>query len=156
MNKIVVGTVGLFLLGASPSLASSFNGSGSQPEVQTYNGIRYVSGGIGMDERVELRAIGKNDNLELSFALEDKNYIGSAEVLIKGRNGSEVLEAISEGPLLYAKLPEGIYTVEATAMGKTLEQTVHVPSKGQARLYFAWQGSQKDIAEQPLAEKSSD
>ena len=137
MNKIVIGTVGFFLLGASPVFANSLTDS----EAQTYNDIPYVSGGFGLEERGELRAIGKTDNLELSFAEQNKDYIGGAEVLIKDKNGTEVLEAVSDGPLLFARLPEGVYIVEATAMGKTLEQTVHVPSKGQARLYFTWKGS---------------
>lgn len=141
MNKIVVGALGLFLLGASPIFANSFTGSDSQPEVQTYNGIPYVSGGFGLEERAELKAIGKTDNLELSLAMQNRDYISGAKVLIEDKNGTEVLEAISDGPLFLAKLPEGVYTIKATAMGKTLEQTVHVPSQGQARLYFAWQDS---------------
>lgn len=141
MNKIVVGALGLFLLGASPIFANSFTGSDSQPEVQTYNCIPYVSGGFGLEERAELKAIGKTDNLELSLAMQNRDYISGAKVLIEDKNGTEVLEAISDGPLFLAKLPEGVYTIKATAMGKTLEQTVHVPSQGQARLYFAWQDS---------------
>ena len=82
--------------------------------------------------------------------MHSKIRIGSAEVLIKDKNGTEVLEAVSDGPLLFARLPEGVYIVEATAMGKTLEQTVHVPSKGQARLYFTWKDS---IASHTLANK---
>jgi hypothetical protein len=148
MNKIVVGTVGLLFLGAGPVFANSLTDSDSHPEVQTYHGIPYLSGGFGLEERAELKAIGKTDNLELSFALQNKDYMGGAEVLIKDQNGTEVLEAASEGPLLFAKLPEGVYIVRATAMGKTLEQTVHVPSKGQARLYFAWKDS---IASHTLA-----
>jgi hypothetical protein len=139
MNKIIIGTVGLFIFGASSVFASSSTDSSDlQPEAKTYNGIPYISGGFGVDERASLRAISKTDNLELSFALQNKAYLGGAEVLIKDRNGKEVLETVSDGPLFFAKLPEGIYTVEATAMGKTLERTVHVPSKGQAQLYFAW------------------
>jgi hypothetical protein len=141
MNQIVVGTVGLFLLSASPVFANSLTDSVSQPDVQTYNGIPYLSGGIGLEERAQLRTIGKVDNLQLSFALQNKDYIAGAEVLIKDQNGAEVLEAISNGPLLFAKLPEGLYTVKATAMGKTLEQTIHVPLRGQARLYFVWNDS---------------
>ena len=150
MKKIVVGTVGLFLLGTSPVFASSLTNSDSQPEVQTYDGIPYVSGGFGLEERAELRAIGKTDNLELSFALQSKDYIGGAEVFIGNKDGTEILSAISDGPLFLAKLPEGVYIVKATAMGKTLEQTVHVPSKGQARLYFVWKDS---IASHTLAKK---
>jgi hypothetical protein len=118
--------------------------------VQTSNGIPYVSGGFGLAERAELRAIGKSDNLELSFALQNKDYIGGAEVRIKDKNGTELLEAVADGPLFFAKLPEGVYIVEATAMGETLEQTVHVPSKGQAQLYFAWKDS---IGSHTLANK---
>src|SRR5262245_23313653 len=150
MRKIVIGTVGVFLLGASPVFANSFTDLNSEPEVQIYNGIPYVSGGFGLEERAELRAIGKTDNLELSFALQNKRYIGGAEVFIGDKDGNEILSAISDGPLFLARLPEGVYIVKATAMGKTLEQTVHVPSKGQARLYFAWQDS---IATHTLAKK---
>src|SRR5215475_13348122 len=141
MNKIVVETVGLFLFSVSPVFANSLTGPDSQPEVQTYKDIPYVSGGFGLEERAELKAIGKTDNLELSFALQNRDYIGSAEVVIKDKNGAEILDAVSNGPLFLVKLPEGLYTVKATAMGKTLEQTVHAPSQGQARVYFAWEDS---------------
>jgi len=150
MNKIVVETVGLFLFSVSPVFANSLTGPDSQPEVQTYKDIPYVSGGFGLEERAELKAIGKMDNLELSFALQNRDYIGSAEVVIKDKNGADILEAVSDGPLFFAKLPEGVYTVKATAMGKTLEQTAHVPSQGQTRLYFAWKDS---IASHTLAKK---
>ena len=150
MKKIVSGTVSVFLLGASPVFADSFAGPNSRPEVQTSKGIPYVSGGFGLEERAELKAMGKTDNLELSFALQNKAYIGSANVLIEDKNGTEILEAVSDGPLFLAKLPEGLYTVKATAMGKTLEQMVHVPSRGQARLYFAWEDS---LATHTLAKK---
>ena len=150
MRKIVMGTIGVFLLGATPVFANSFTDLNSEPEVQIYNGIPYVSGGFGLEERAELKAMGKTDNLELSFALRNKDYLGSASVLIKDRNGTEILEAVSDGPLFLAKLPEGVYTVKATAMGKTLEQTVHVPSRGQVRLYFAWEDS---LATHTLAKK---
>jgi hypothetical protein len=153
MNKMMIGTVGLVLFAASPIFASSFTDSDSQPEVKTYEGIPYVSGGIGLEERASLGAMSKTDNLKLSFALQNKDYLGGAEVLIKDRSGKEILEAVSEGPLFFAKLPEGIYTVEATAMGKTLERVVHVPSKGQAQLYFAWKGSKEEVLHHTLAKK---
>jgi hypothetical protein len=151
MNKFVVGSVGLFLLGASPVFANSLTDFSSQPEVQTHNGIPYVSGGIGLDERAELRALSKTDNLKLSFALQNKEYIGGAEVTIKDSNGREILETASEGPLFFTKLPAGIYTVEATAMGETLDRTVHVPSEGQAQVYFAWKESKGEPQSQAMA-----
>ena len=49
----------------------------------TDNGIPYVSGGFGMDERENLRAMSKDDNLELSFAAQNENYLGGAKIFIK-------------------------------------------------------------------------
>jgi hypothetical protein len=142
MKRITIATAGVFLFAlGTASRAFSNEIVDSQLQAKTYKGIPYISGGFGVEERENLRAMGKADNLELSFALQDKDYLGGAEVLIKDRNGREVLETASDGPLFFAKLPEGIYTVEATAMGKTLEQVAHLPSKGQARLYFAWKDS---------------
>jgi hypothetical protein len=88
MKKIMVGTVGLFLFTVGPVFpGSSTDFSDSQLQVRTYEGIPYVSGGFGMEERKNLRAMSKDDNLELSFALQNKNYLGGAEVLIKDHNG---------------------------------------------------------------------
>lgn len=93
MKKIMVGTVGLFLFAVGPVFPGSSSGfSDSQLQVRTYEGIPYVSGGFGIEERENLRAMSKDDNLELSFALQNKNYLDGAEVLIKNRNGKEVIE----------------------------------------------------------------
>jgi hypothetical protein len=61
-----------------------------EPQV-TYEGISYVSRGFGMEERENLGAMSKADNLELSFALQNRNYLGGGEVLIKERNGKEII-----------------------------------------------------------------
>jgi hypothetical protein len=139
MNKIAIATMGVFLFAAAPvSLAFSQESSDSELQARTANGVSYTSGGFGLDERAELRAMSKGDNLELSFALRNKNYLGGAEVSIKDSHGKRILETASDGPLFFAKLPEGTYTVEATALGQTLEQVAHVRSKGQTQLHFAW------------------
>jgi hypothetical protein len=153
MNKIAIGSVGLFLLGASPVFANSVTDSVLQPEVQTYNGIPYMSGGFGLEERAELRAMSKSDNLELSFALKNKDYLSGADLLIKDDQGKDILKAVSDGPLFFTKLPAGKYTIEATAEGRTEEQVAQVPAKGQTRIYFAWRESNQRPATQSLAKK---
>lgn len=146
MKKIMVGTVGLFLAAAGPVFAgSSMELADSQLQVKTANGIPYVSGGFGVDERENLRAMSKDDNLELSFALQNKEYLGGADVLIKDSKGRDVLQAVSDGPLFFAQLPQGTYTVEATISGKTLKQIAQVPAKGQARVYFAWRSVEERV-----------
>ena len=139
MTKIAIAAIAplvTVLSVASFSYASYV--SSNKLATQTENGIPFVSGGFGVEERTALRAAGEKDNLELSFALRNKEYLGGADVSIKDEKGKQILDAESRGPLFYAKLPEGKYTVMATAGEKTLSQIVQVPSKGQAHLYFAW------------------
>ena len=113
--------------------------SDTRLEVRTFENIPYISGGVGSDERDTLRAMTHRDNLQLSFALVDGKYLGGAEVRIKDNMGKEVLEAAADGPLLFAKLPMGSYTVQATTMGQTLTRNVSIPPKGQAQIYFTWE-----------------
>jgi len=112
--------------------------SDTRLEVRSFENIPYISGGVGSEERETLRAMTHGDNLQLSFALADGKYLGGAEVTIKDNMGKEVLEAAADGPLLFAKLPVGSYTVQATTMGQTLARNVSIPSKGQAQIYFTW------------------
>jgi hypothetical protein len=68
--------------------------------------------------------------------LVDGKYLGGAEVTIKDNMGKEVLDAATDGPLFFAKLPVGSYTVQATTMGQTLTRNVSIPPKGQAQIYL--------------------
>ncbi len=152
MKKIILPVIAHFVvLGL---MASNFVSGVAAEEltVKTSNGFSYLSGGFGEDERERLRSITVGDNLELSFALQNKEYLGGANVLIKDAKGNNVLEAVSGGPLFLVDLPTGSYTVEATAMGKTLKQAVHVTSKGHARVYFAW-NSVGEATTQAMAQK---
>ncbi len=135
MGKITIAAVApiLLVLGAT-SLSNATAVSPDKPEVQTYNGIPFVSGGFGVEERAALRRVGNKDNLELSFALHNDEHLGGARVLIKDERGNKILETVSDGPLFYTKLPEGKYLVMATARGKTLTRVAEVPDKEQARL----------------------
>lgn len=139
MGKIAIAVIApiLLVLGAT-SVSYATAVSPDTPEVQTHNGIPFVSGGFGVEERAALRSMGSKDNLELSFALRNDDYLGGAKVLIKDERGNKILQTESDGPLFYAKLPAGKYVVMATARGKTITQVAEVPPKGKARLYFAW------------------
>ncbi len=155
MKKGTIPSIGFFVLGGALLLGNPKELSASQPQVKTYHGISYLSGGIGLEEREALRTMAKEDNLKLSFALQNRDYLGGAKVLIKDDKGKKVLEAVSDGPLFFTKLPAGNYTVEATAMSKTLEQVARVSTKGQTRLYFTWKESNHEIASHSLARKVS-
>jgi hypothetical protein len=134
---VIVTGVCTFVIGlVSMSFASEF--SGFQPEVKTYNGVMYLSGGIGVDELETLRLMEKDYALKLSFAEKAGNYLSDVQVVIKDTAGDTVLDAVSQGPWLFTKLPAGKYTVMATTMGRTHQQVARVTSKGQTWLYFYW------------------
>lgn len=147
MQKLTVSAmVPVLVIFGAASLASARVDSWDRPEAQSYRGIAYISGGVGIDERSTLRTMAKKDNLELSFALQDKDYLGGAKVLIKDDKDQVVLEATADGPLLYTKLPEGAYTIMATANGKTLIRKIRIPDKGERMVYFAWKEANPQIA----------
>jgi hypothetical protein len=146
MNKLTIGIIGSCLLAAGAARAAGMESSDEYLHVQTFDNIPYVSGGVGIDERDRLKSMAADDNLALSFALKNGHYLGGAEVSIKDNKRNEILEAVSEGPLFFAKLPAGRYVVEATAMGKTITRQVNISANGQARILFAWAGSDHDFA----------
>jgi hypothetical protein len=136
MNTRAISTATLLL---TLAMSTTAIGATATPlQVETLGNVAYVSGGVGVDERDRLTAMSQDDNLRLSFAMPDGEFLGGAEVNIKDNHGSEVLDAPANGPLFFAKLPAGNYTVEATTMGRTLARTVTVPAKGQASVYFIW------------------
>ena len=106
--------------------------------VKDYEGIPYVSGGIGLDEREALSAIASEYNLKIVFALKEGNYLADASVLIKNAQGRTVLDAVSDGPWFYARLPAGQYAVTATMMEKANTEKVQIKPAGQSVLHFYW------------------
>lgn len=120
------------LLSLSPALAQD----GLQ--VQEQQGVRYVSGGIGLDEREALRSLERNFNLKLTFAMDTGSYLAGIEVRIADGDGNPVLTAISDGPIFLADLPAGRYTVAVTAEDETQASSVQLDTGGQHELIFRW------------------
>ena len=100
--------------------------------------ISHISGGIGLDDRKMFLEQSKNYNLQLSFAQQKTGeYVADVQVTIKNMKGKPILEAQSEGPLFYAKLPAGQYTIEAAYNGKMQSKKVSLKAKPK-QLYFYW------------------
>lgn len=141
----------LIILFALSAFAVSSGSSGLVQEVKaqnppqevldenTYSGIPYLSGGVGMGERDDLRErLSRDYNLKLVFAIEEGNYLADVGVVIKNSEGNVLMEATSKGPWFFTKLPEGDYQVTATSEGKSLEKSVHVDTTGQKEVAFYW------------------
>jgi hypothetical protein len=109
------------------------------PPVRTFGSVSYVTGGVGLDESAAIKAAEKDFALSLTFtATKRGEYLSDVKVNIKDKAGKTVLEAVSEGPMLLARLPTGAYKVSADYDGKAQVKTVRVEAKGVTRAGFVW------------------
>ena len=92
----------------------------SEEVVTAPSGVTYVSGGAGTEAVDRLRAMEKDFNLKLVFALNNGEYVADVRVTVVDAANKVVLDTTSEGPWLLARLPAGTYQVNA-AYGRSQE-----------------------------------
>ncbi len=102
---------------------------------RTQDGISYVSGGIGLDEREEMKAHRHGYNLFLTFAEKSGSYLSDVQVVVKSLKGNKGFDTVSEGPFLYAALPPGKYRVSVEFKGEKQSREVNL---GRAEEIFYW------------------
>jgi hypothetical protein len=96
------------------------------PPMQTQGVASYACGGIGEPSSGAMLAARKNYPLSLLFATASGEYMASVTLSVKDAKGASVLKVPSAGPICLIKLPEGAYTIDAQAMGKTKSQAVTI------------------------------
>jgi len=103
---------------SAQSSPKSFSGisTGATPE-----GFRYMSGGIGLEEREIMESWGADYNVKLAFAELSGNYVSDVKVVMEDQNGKDIISATTNGPWLYVRLPPGTYNVKATFEGEIKE-----------------------------------
>jgi len=108
-------------------------------EKKEFQGIPYMSGGIGVDERKAFAVMGKDYSLKLMFALTGRHYLSDVKVEITDVVGKKVLDAVADGPWFFTNLPPGEYTVTVTMMGKAQQNGVNIAKgKKQTTIRFYW------------------
>jgi hypothetical protein len=112
------------------------------PNSQTEGGITYVSGGIADDWQQAMEAQRGQYNLHLLFAqIGTGAYFANVPVEITDSSGRTVLNAVSQGPFFYARLPAGNYKVTASHAGQPITKMAYVGAGGGGRdLDFRWAG----------------
>lgn len=110
----------------------------ASPPQREYQGIPYMSGGIGEEERAQFLSAAPTFNLKLVFAEKTGSYLANVAVSIADGKGRKVLELPAEGPLLLAKLPAGDYRVTVVANGQEQVRNTKIPASGQRALMFRW------------------
>jgi hypothetical protein len=134
----------IFMAALALGLASAAYAQDGLPPTQTYGSVSFVTGGIGLDESTAMKAAQKDYTLSLLFVQTRRGeYLADVKVSIRDHAGKTVLEAVSDGPMLLAKLPAGSYEVSAEHEGKVLLKTVRVAAAGVTRASFVWQATAK-------------
>lgn len=107
------------------------------PQIQ--GEVSFVSGGIGGDERDALQDMRADYNLHLLFSIQGSGeYLSDIKVGITDATGHGLLETVSEGPMLFARLKPGIYRISADRDGHLITKTVNISIKRGASLSFTW------------------
>jgi hypothetical protein len=101
-----------------------------------------VAGGVGLNARAMLSSEAQSEhNVKLVFSLNTGNYLADVAVKVKDAKGRTVIDGVSDGPWLYAKLPPGSYTATATYNGRTVSQQFTAGRSAQRVAYLRWPAS---------------
>lgn len=103
-----------------------------------YENIPYVSGGIGDEERDEIRSRERNFNLKLLFTERDGAYLGDVDVVLLNAKGNTVFDVKSLGPFLLMQLPGGSYVIKASMNGQMQQRKLSVSAKGRQNAVMRW------------------
>lgn len=105
-------------------------------------GVEYMCGGAAKDEAAFLRMVSPRWAATFEFAINDKSrgeLPAAARVTVRNaHNRDVVLEALSAGPMMLARLEPGAYEVDVTLGGLTLTQPLSVALGQPARAVFLW------------------
>lgn len=135
-RKLIAHSFAAILLGFASFIPVA--SADSEAIVQSASGVPYVSGGIGEESIERLNSLARDFNLKLVFALNSGDYVSDVGVSIANAKGKTLLEATSEGPWFYARLPAGNYQVVATLNGKTVKRQVAVAATKLRTVDFRW------------------
>lgn len=103
-----------------------------------YRNVAYVSGGIGDEERDEIRLRERDFNLKLLFSERDGSYLWGVDVAILNPKGELVFDAKSVGPFLLVQLPSGRYGIKVSVNGVMQQGKLLIPVKGKHESIFRW------------------
>ncbi len=131
-NKTVVTASAALCLALSGGTASAI-------EELTSGEVRYITGGVGENEKRELLDRASQFSLRIVTARKaNGDFLADCKVTIQ-RGEQTVLEAVMDGPILMARLPPGSYRVRTEFEGRAQERPVNIAPKSlMNNLYLYW------------------
>jgi hypothetical protein len=113
--------------------------AGAQLSLQSSDGIRYASGGIGEGERDELTLMLPDYNLKLVAAAQKTGaFLADVKLLALDARGAKVLETTLEGPWFVGRFPPGRYELQLAFGGATQKRMVTIPAQGRRVEHVYW------------------
>lgn len=101
----------------------------STVDIRENNGVRYLTGGLGANERAWLRRHGPSYPVALQFSKGERGaFVSSVEVIIRTSNGQVLFEATTDGPLIYIDLANGNYEATVRYQGQERTFELRVPA----------------------------
>lgn len=100
-------------------------------------GVAYMSGGVGINERHQMEERASGYNLKLVFDVRSGDYVSDVAVKVQNKVGQVLLDTTSDGPWFFASLPSGEYKVTADFNGRTIVQTVNIGDPVR-QVIFTW------------------
>lgn len=124
-------------LSSTPLIASA---AAEDLKAQQQNDVSFVSGGISNAEQQAIKQMGRDYSLMVTFAIPAGNYLSGGTLQIRDGQGNTVLDVETKGPIFYADLEPGTYTVSAEPLEyeeQRAERTVEI-GEDQSAVHFAW------------------
>lgn len=101
--------------------------------------VPWVTGGVGESEQAQMGVLGQEGyNLRLVFAEKGTGaYLSDVHVTVADAAGRVLVDAVTNGPGFFAKVPPGQYKVTAESKGVRQVRTVHATT-GNAMQTMTW------------------
>jgi hypothetical protein len=126
-------TAALVVAGA---MGSAYAQTDGLPTIYSRGQVSYTSGGVGQDEEQAFKREAPNWPLALQFSGMGGEYIADVHLSIVKRDGTKMLEAVSQGPFMLVKLPPGAYTLHVEYKHQAQQKDVNI--SGHASAAFRW------------------
>lgn len=127
----------VMLLGANTAASAQMNENYASATTEPTNEITYITGGIGDEETQGMQAIKENYNLYIMSSNKDGSFTGDTDMTIADASGNVIIASVA-GPLFYADLPDGKYTITAANSGVTQKKTATIRGSKKANVHFVW------------------
>lgn len=108
----------------------------------TAKGVLFMTGGIGEEQKAEMKAHAKQFNLHLLFSEGTSGRaVTDLNVDIYSETDEQVFRVVNAKPLLYVQLPAGTYTILANNAGQRLRHKFTLVEGEPQKIILNWKDS---------------